>query len=222
MHNLTCKSFCSPLVEDAFFEGELEIPIINAPTEIVVSQSLIPFSKRNRSVDFTEFIHFYENDDVFEDVLRNPDAYIDDFRRFRGIISPDCSLYYPMPLSEQIANTVNNRALGYYFQKHGISVITNVRWGDERTYTTKALPERLAFLGAPHSSIVSVGTYGCCKEREEKAHLKAGLREMLKMLSPRIVLIYGAMPKKIFDEFRPLTTFVQFPDWISTKRRRVK
>ena len=53
-----------------------------------------------------------------------------------------------------------NRAVGCYLQSHGVYVIPNVRWGDERSYTTVELPEKFAFLGVPKNSIVSIGTYG--------------------------------------------------------------
>ncbi|MBR6228616.1 MAG: DUF4417 domain-containing protein, partial [Eubacterium sp.] len=40
-----------------------------------------------------------------------------------------------------------SRAIGYFFQKNRVYVIPCVRWGDERTYTTRVLPEKVAFLG---------------------------------------------------------------------------
>ena len=43
---------------------------------------------------------------------------------------------------------------------------------------------------------------------------------MLNDLKPEVVLVYGAMPPSVFDEFKHTTKFVNYPDWISSKRRR--
>ncbi len=58
-------------------------------------------------------------------------------------------------------------------------VIPNVRWGDERTFSNIVLPEKIAFLGLPKHSILSVGTYGCIKSKEAKYYFKEGLKTML-------------------------------------------
>ena len=113
-----------------------------------------------------------------------------------------------------------NRAVGCYLQSQGLYVIPNVRWGDERSYTTVELPEKFAFLGVPKNSIVSIGTYGCIKSRENKQYFVEGLSAMLDELSPEVVLVYGGMPESIFGQFKGKTKFVNYPDWISTKRRR--
>ena len=98
-------------------------------------------------------------------------------------------------------------------KKRGIYVIPNVRWGDERTYTTKFFPEKLAFLGVEKHSIVSIGSYGVVKTKEEKKHFRAGLESMLETLEPETVLVYGAMPEDIFDDYRNCTEFIKYPDW---------
>ena len=103
---------------------------------------------------------------------------------------------------------------------HGMYVIPNVRWGDERSYTTCVLPEKFAFLGLPKHSIVCIGTYGACKTKEEKFHMRHGLIAMLEELCPETVLVYGAMPDEIFHDLYDKTTFVQYPDWTSSKKRR--
>lgn len=210
--------FNAELTETAFFDGVLEIPIIEAPKKIIIPESVIPFSLRNQSKDFSEFPVFYEYDTKFAEILKDPESFVEDLRRFPGTVTLDCSVYWDSPLTAQIANVYRSRTIGHHFQKRGLYVIPNVRWGDERSYTTEVLPEKFAFLGLPKRSIVSIGTYGCCKTREEKYHLYHGLKAMLDELDPEIVLVYGSMPHPIFDEFSSKTRFVNFPDWISVKR----
>ena len=207
--------FNPEFVETALFDGILEIPIIEKPEEIIIPKILIPFSKRNRSKDNSEFIAFYEHDGEFADILVQPDHYIDEFKNFPGIISLDNSLYLDSPLSVQILNTYRSRAIGHFMQKNGIYVIPNVRWGDERSFTTDFLPEKFAFLGLPKNSILSIGTYGACKTKEEKFYFRSGLVAMLDELTPEIVLVYGAMPDDIFYGLYERTRFIHYPDWIS-------
>lgn len=207
------------LVETAFFDGLLEMPIIEPPREIIIPSGMIPFSKRERTDTFLETVVFHEHDVKFRDILISPDDFVEDIRRFKGgMTTPDNSLYWDAPLIAQMTNVYRNRAIGHYFQLKGIPVITTVRWGDKRSYTTKYLPEKFAFLGAPRHSIVSVGTYGCIPDREAKYHMEAGFESMLETLEPVVVLIYGSMPRSIFARFENATQLVNFPDWITLKK----
>lgn len=216
------EGFNLELVETAFFDGVLEIPKIEPPEKIIIPSGMIPYSKRNRSEDFSECVVFYEHDINFADVVRKPEDFVENLMRFSAVVTPDNSLYRDAPLITQIANVYRNRAIGHCLQKHGAYVITNVRWGDERSYTTKELPEKFAFLGAPKNSIVSVGTYGCIRGKENKRFFREGLEAMLDELTPEVVLVYGRMPKSVFsDEIMSKATFVCYPDWISQVRKKV-
>ena len=210
--------FNPELVETAFFAGELEIPILDPPKQIVIPTGMIPFSQMGKTKDFTEIVHFYEHDFKFKNVLTSPSEYVKKLKRFSGVITPDCSLYRDMPLLLQYMNVYKNRAIGYYFQKNGLYVIPNIRWGDERSYTTKIVGEKVAFLGISKQSIVSVSTYGCIRGSENQYYFQSGLEAMLEELEPRIVLVHGAMPDSVFKDYLNLAEFHQYPDWISMKR----
>lgn len=205
---------CNPeLVAGATFALPLGIPIIKAPPQIIIPEGITPFSVRHRAPSFNEAIGFYEKDINFAEVLRSPKDYIDDFGRFKALISPDCSLYRDAPLTVQLANVYRNRAIGSYYQRRGQYVIPQIRWGNEYTYTTKYFPEKIAFLGAEKHSIVAIGTYGCFDGRENKYYFSAGLEAMMETLEPQVVLVYGSMPEKIFGQYMNYAKFVQYPDW---------
>lgn len=157
-------------------------------------------------------------DPIFSPVLRNPEKFIKEFASYGGLIGLDCSLYRDSPLLAQMASVYRSRAIGYYFQQRGFIVIPNIRWGDERSYTTQYLPEKFAFLGVPKNYIVSIGTYGCIRGRDNRQHFRNGLVSMLETLSPQIVLVYGSMPDTIFGDLKNRTEFIRFPDWISLKK----
>ncbi len=205
---------CNPeLVAGARFDGIFEIPIIEKPSHILIPTDIVPFSERSRTSDPRAATGFYERDEEFASVLKDPDSFIGDLRRFAAIISPDCSLYRDAPLAVQVTNVYRNRTIGSYYQRKGLYVIPQVRWGSEATYTTAVLPERIAFLGIEKNSIVAIGTYGCIQHREDKYHFKAGLEAMLETLEPEVILVYGSMPGSVFGDYLHTTRFVQYDNW---------
>ncbi len=209
---------CNPeLVAGAKYDGIFEIPIIEKPKSIIIPDIIVPFSERNKTHDLNIAIGYNEMDFNFAEVLIDPEAYIEDFKRFEMMISPDCSLYRNAPLSVQITNVYRNRAIGSYYQRKGLYVVPQIRWGSESTYTVKLLPEKIAFLGVEKHSIVSIGTYGCIQSKEDKAYFKSGLKAMMETLEPEVVLVYGPMPESIFSDYLHLSKFIQYDNWIKFK-----
>ena len=90
------------LVETAFFDGDIEIPHIDAPEKIVIPNCMVPFSQRERDTEREYFVCFYENDINFREILTHTEDFVDDLKRFPGIITPDCSLYIDAPLVVQL------------------------------------------------------------------------------------------------------------------------
>ncbi len=194
------------------------MPHIDAPDKIVIPKGMVPFSQREQDTAHENFVCFYENDIKFRELLTHTEKFVDDLKRFPGIITPDCSLYIDAPLVVQLINIYLNRTIGYYLKQQGLHVIPNIRWGDERTYTTEIFRDKAAFLGVDKHSIVSIGTYGQIKSAESKRVFRDGLIAMLDELEPETVLVYGAMPKSIFGGLEARTRFIQYPDWTSSKK----
>lgn len=215
------------LVRGAAFDGYLGIPLIRKPDTFIIPSDIVPFTKRNRIIDPTVATGFYEMDVEFAEVLISPEDYVEEFCKqplitpesIKPLITPDCSLYRDAPLSVQITNVYRNRAIGYYYQSRGAYVIPQVRWGNELTYTTRVLPEKVAFLGVEKHSIVAIGTYGCFKTRDDKYHFEAGLASMMETLEPEVVLVYGSMNPKVFGPYLDSAHFVAYTDWITRKKR---
>lgn len=181
--------FRSFLVKNATYDGEYEIPKIH--TSNLIPEKVISFSKAISSKDYNQWISFYEYDTKFECLWRTPHKYLPIIKRFQGIISPDYSLYYDMPLCMQVWNTYRGRALAHWLQGNGVEIIPNIRWGDERTFET-------ACLGVESGKTIAVGTHGCIKTVEGKRMFIEGFDYVLNRLKPKTVLVYGRMPDKIF------------------------
>ena len=127
MNNLFYDGFNSKLIETAFFEGVLEIPILEAPNEIILPSVAVPFSKRKNLQKDDEMLVFYEQDPEFRDFVSVPQNFMDELKNVKIISTPDCSLYRDMPLWEQLANIGVARSVGYYLQQQGKYVIPNAR-----------------------------------------------------------------------------------------------
>ena len=223
MNNLFYDGFNSKLIETAYFEGILEIPMLEKQKEKIIPTAAIPFSCREKIKNpKEEMMVFYEHDPAFRDFISVPQNFMKDFKNIEIISTPDCSLYRDMPLWEQIANIGVSRSVGYYLQKQGKYVIPNVRWGDYRTYRKGVFDFIPAFSGIPQNSVVSIGTYGCSQSKEDKYFLEAGLDAMLAELMPSDVIVYGSYNHKIFDKYENCTRFHHLPDWTTYvhKKRR--
>lgn len=218
MNNLFYDGFNSKLIETAMFESLLEIPVLEAPKDIIIPRRAIPFSRIDQLSDPLDMLVFYEQDPIFRDFVSVPQKYDKLLSKVKIMSTPDCSLYRDMPLWEQLANIGVARSIGYYEQQQGKYIIPNIRWGDERTYTTMHFDIPPTFAGAPKKSIVSIGTYGCCQKKEDKYHLEAFLEAMLDYLMPLDVIVYGSFNKKYLQQYGKYTNFHVIPDWISFKR----
>lgn len=165
--------------------------------------------------DFSSWVVFYEHDEKFERFWRNPKQYLDKLKKFKGVITPDFSLYRNMPLVMQMWNTYRGRALAFWLQDNGIEIIPNVRFNDERTY-------EFCFDGIEKNKTVAVGTHGCLKSREDKKIFKAGLCELVKRLAPQTIIVYGSAPDSIFTQYRVAgINIIVFESEFALSRKRV-
>ncbi len=181
------------LVENADYVGEEEMPVLRKCSKF--PNRVILFSKALRTNDYDQWVIFYEHDVNFVRVWNQPRKYLPILKKFRGVISADFSLYRNMPLCMQKWSTYQNRALANWWQENGIEVIPNVRFADERTYD-------FCFDGIPRNSVVSVGSLGCFKSKEDKEYFIKGFDELVKRLEPRAVVIYGTAPDDIFMPYK--------------------
>ncbi len=139
--------FNNYLVNGASFVGSPGIPSLMNLNNIQIPKSLIPFEKIKHTNNKRQYVHFYMHDRFFADILTSTKKYVDLFKEFDGIITPDCTMLIGQSPCLLQTNTYFNRAVGYYLQKQGIPVIPNIRWSDENSF-------EYCFLGVPQKSIV--------------------------------------------------------------------
>ena len=209
-----CKDvFHSYLVNDAKYDGTLEIPVIKPEMEL--PNRLISFSKALKSDDYDQWVHFYEDDGGFERIWNKPRTYLPKLKKFNGVITPDFSLYRDMPLVMQAWNTYRGKALGHWWQSNGIKVLPNVRAGDERTYD-------FCCNGIALGSTICVGSHGCIRINKERELFKQGLDAIVSKLHPTCIVVYGAAPDDVFSPYSDIgIRILQFDSEFAISREEV-
>ncbi len=187
--------FNASLVSSATYAGFFEFPVIGPCYEI--PNRLIPFSKCISSKDHNYWVHFYEDDHLFERLWRIPKKYLSILKQYNGVILPDFSLYRDMPLAMQLWNIYRSRAIGSWLQHNGLNVIPNVRYGDKRTY--KCCCDAL-----PKNAVISVGSHGTIKNRIDRQIFAEGLEVVVNILHPKDIIVYGSIPESVFGKYKDM------------------
>lgn len=156
---------------------------------------MIPFSKALFSTDYDQWVHFYEDDYLFEKLWDNPQKYLEILKKFNGVILPDFSLYRDMPLVMQLWNIYRSRAIGHWLQENGITVIPNIRYGDKRTY-------KCCCDGIATHCVIAVGSHGTLKNKVDRHFFVNGLDSVVERLHPTVIVVYGSATDSIFDKYR--------------------
>ena len=207
--------FHSFLVEKADYDGYFELPKIRTSSQL--PDRVITFSKAMAKAwnDFDCWVMFYEHDVKFERLWHNPKQYLAKLKKFKGIISPDFSLYRNMPLCMQMWNTYRGRAIAVWLQNNGVEIIPNVIFGDERTFS-------FCFDAVEEYKTVAVGTHGCIRRKEDKIFFKIGLARMVQKLSPKTIIVYGSAPDSIFKPYMDMgIDIIAFESEFSKARKQV-
>ena len=143
-------------------------------------------AKAGDSRFLNRIVHFFLYDYKFERVWKNPDADLEKLKQYKGVLSPDFSMYREMAWNQQLYNTFRNRWCGAYYAGKGIRVVPTVSWGDEETF-------EFCFDGIPKGSIVAVSTYMVLEHdnrSDQKEFFLKGYQELLKRIEPEKVICY--------------------------------
>lgn len=179
--------------------GNYDFPLLHRQEISIDALKLIRFSSivKNETEDFGATVHFFEEDDRFDEVWNNPDSYIGELAQYRQVMTPNFSVYVNMPKVLQIFNTFRSRWLGAYWQESGLAVIPTITWGDKSSY-------EFCFDSIEHGSTVAVSTLGCADV--EWLYLK-GFAKMCSCIEPKCVICYN----KPFPRMYELATIIEVP-----------
>lgn len=148
--------------------------------------------------------HGYVSDNRLAGLYRDPSTYLNDFSRYGAVVCPDFSMHRHMPRHERVRSSWASRAIGAYFQTHGLKVIPNLRWG---------FVEDLSFVldGLPRNSAVAISTQTLRRDGNSMRILREGLRVVMEELQPEGLLIYGSAPPSLLEVIKRDVTIRQVP-----------
>lgn len=112
-------------------DGTFEMPIIKAQKITLKDVSLIGYDqiKLNDNKNKDSYVHFFLDDYKFEVIWNDPEPRLNKLRQYKGVLAPQFSTYYTMPIAMQIYNTFRSRWCGAYLQSKGLTVIPTISWG---------------------------------------------------------------------------------------------
>ncbi len=125
---------------------------------------------------------------------------MDKLKDYKGVLSPDFSMYLEMNRTLQLYNTFRNRWCGAYLASKGIKVIPTINWGNEDTFD-------FCFEGVPKGSIVAVSTYMVQEHNnhaDQKDFFLKGYNEMLRRIQPAKIICYSQPFPEMEGEIIPV------------------
>lgn len=209
-------SFQAYLVDGANFTEIEEYPIIEDwMISEIPPEKIMPFDKAlNFKGDLSKiFICTYARDRSFERVRRCPKKYLKFFKRCAGMIGFDFSVHSDMPIIKQKSQMNDNLSLSYFFGKHDIKLIPNIRYGVDELADE--------FLSAiPKHTLIAVGAHGFIKEKYKKAEWFWFLKKIIEVLEPSGIIVYGSLNGSLFKCFKQKCKFYFYEPWIYSNRKR--
>lgn len=155
-----------------------------------VPSDIISFSRARLAAKGRPYtaIHFFIYDYFFECVWSSPERYIEMFKRFWGIISPDYSHYANMTMPDVMWNSSRNKKLAAFYQQKGINVIPNVSWSRPWSYD-------FCFDGVPKKSVIAINSTSVGYDSFSTDLWIRGYEKAIETLEPVKIIRYGAKQK---------------------------
>ena len=117
--------------------GIPDIPKAELTDDEIKELRLLAFNqtKSDNGKHNERIVHFFLYDYYFENIWNKPEEFVELLSKYKGVLSPDFSMYTEMPYAVQIYNTFRNRWCGAYLASKGIKVIPTVAWSDKGNET---------------------------------------------------------------------------------------
>jgi hypothetical protein len=165
--------------------GTYDFPLVIRQNVSLDELCLIGFSetRQNEQKHQSATVHFFEDDDKFDEVWNSPPKYVAKLKQYRQVLSPDFSQYADMPAAIQIFNVYRNRWCAAYWQQQGLVVIPTISWSDNDSLA-------YSFDSVERHSCIAVSTVGCANNEDV---FMAGYVEMVARIEPIAVICYGRL-----------------------------
>ena len=136
-------------------------------------------------------IHFYIDDYKFDSIWKQPDKWLELFKKCRAVVSPDFSNYTDMPKAQQLWNHYRRQWCAKYWQDNGINVVSSLSWANGQIYDW-------SFAGIPEGTTVATSFVGDGIDKEQSID---ELQSVIELLNPKKMFIKAsAKDEKILRE----------------------
>jgi hypothetical protein len=193
-------------------DGDAQVPTLNRVLLDFPPEQLVAFDDRKRALTpATAAIHFYRDDVKFDSVLRNPLEWVARLTEYAVLLTPDSSLGDDMPSWLRQQRTCYSRAVGATWQSRGLRVVPTLRW--------RSL-EDISFVtsGIPFGSTIAMSNYGARRDPSERYVFKSGAEQVLRILKPNLVLLYGSLEPNLQSLFAEHTRVMTYPSPVDNIR----
>ncbi len=204
MHSKEARSKQTFLRNEFELYGKWNMPVIRKTELDLTNVELISYTDiktNDNDENKRKGVHFYIDDYRMEGLYNNPEKHLHRLGQYAFVTSPDFSVYVDLPRAVQMYNVFKGRWCGAYWQSKGLTVISNVSWGDSSTFD-------FCFDGIEEGSIVAVSTIGC---KRSKSAFMRGYNEMLKRIKPSAIICFGSPFAEMQGNIIPI-------DYISSRR----
>ena len=185
-------------------DNKYGFPIVKTSADFS-AEDLIPFNtcKGMKKEDLNKAVHFFLDDYKFEQIWTRPRDFINTFLTYGNIVSPTFSIWSNQPYALNLFNMYRSRWCTRFFQEFGVNVLVDCRWSDESSYD-------YSFSGIEKHTPVIVNTVGT-KYLDNRKMFVDGFEEMLRVVEPSDLYVYGEYMPVNFDKyFNSVTYFESF------------
>ena len=159
-----------------------------APPEMIDYKQALTRLRRDKSGGSLNVgVHFYMNDEELDRFYHNFDLYLEFMKRTSCVLTPDFSLAPAMEKLQKKHAIFRSRQVGQLLQNEGVTVCASLQWEDKDTLS-------YCYDGLPIGGVYSISTVGVARLAQEspsRAAFRVGFQEALRVLKPRLILLYG-------------------------------
>ncbi len=174
---------------------------------------IVQWDKRSTVKDKSQCaVSFYCMDQYFSSLQCNPSKYVDEVKKYECVIGMDASPFDNMPPVVQKSQIFDNLAITYYFGRQGISIIPNVRIGNDSTISSLS--------AYPQNTLIAIGTNGFIHETGNRSIFRRQVEIIIDILLPKGIVVYGPADEKIFASAERADIPIYQYDSFMAKRHR--
>lgn len=193
--------------------GKYQIPVLYPYTFITQPTGVNSLHRQPPAeARATRVIHGFEDDKALMPILDSPKNYLTRYSKYTATIAPDFSLRTGMPLQDRIRSVWSSRAVGAYFQTHGLNVLPVVRWTEMSDFD-------FVLDGLSTGGAIALSIQSSFRDKELRKTFEEGCEVITSTLRPQQIIFYGTMTSAVNTTLTQTSNVWQFDTDMSRVHR---